>query len=90
MPTMLFLILAALETHTTLHQNPTQIYSIWNTSSLLEELQEKLSMMATTLMHITPAFYKHILNLPITYHDMELEDYEYFNSLKWILENSPI
>lgn len=40
--------------------------------------------------YFTPAFYKHILNLPITYLDMEEEDYEYFKSLKWILENSPI
>lgn len=40
--------------------------------------------------YFTPAFYKHILNLPITYVDMEEEDYEYFKSLKWILENNPI
>jgi len=40
--------------------------------------------------YFTPAFYKHILNLSITYLDMEEEDYEYFKSLKWILENSPI
>lgn len=40
--------------------------------------------------YFTPAFYKHILNLPITYLDMEEEDYEYFKSLKWILEVSPI
>ena len=35
--------------------------------------------------YFTPAFYKHILNMPITYVDMEEEDYEYFKSLKWIL-----
>lgn len=40
--------------------------------------------------YFTPAFYKHILGLPITYQDMEQEDYEYFKSLTWILENSPI
>lgn len=40
--------------------------------------------------YFTPAFYKHILNLPITYLDMEEEDYEYFKSLKWIMDNSPI
>ena len=40
--------------------------------------------------YFTPAFYKHILKIPITYLDMEEEDYEYFNSLKWILDNSPI
>jgi len=40
--------------------------------------------------YFTPAFYKHILNLPITYLDMEEEDYDYFKSLKWILDNSPI
>lgn len=40
--------------------------------------------------YFTPAFYKHILALPITYRDMEQEDYEYFKSLTWILENSPI
>jgi len=40
--------------------------------------------------YFTPAFYKHILKIPITYLDMEEEDYEYFNSLKWILSNSLI
>ena len=40
--------------------------------------------------YFTPAFYKHILKIPITYLDMEEEDYEYFNSLKWMLSNSPI
>uniref|UniRef100_A0A8C5B8V1 HECT-type E3 ubiquitin transferase n=1 Tax=Gadus morhua TaxID=8049 RepID=A0A8C5B8V1_GADMO len=34
-------------------------------------------------------FYKMMLQKPITLHDMESVDSEYFNSLKWILENDP-
>ncbi|XP_067104674.1 E3 ubiquitin-protein ligase NEDD4 isoform X2 [Osmerus mordax] len=34
-------------------------------------------------------FYKMTLQKPITLHDMESVDSEYFNSLKWILENDP-
>ena len=40
--------------------------------------------------YFTPAFYKHILSEPITYEDIEEEDYEFYKSLKWILTNSPI
>uniref|UniRef100_A0A8K9WX70 HECT-type E3 ubiquitin transferase n=1 Tax=Oncorhynchus mykiss TaxID=8022 RepID=A0A8K9WX70_ONCMY len=35
-------------------------------------------------------FYKMMLQKPITLQDMESVDSEYFNSLKWILENDPI
>ncbi|XP_019389071.1 PREDICTED: E3 ubiquitin-protein ligase NEDD4 isoform X1 [Crocodylus porosus] len=34
-------------------------------------------------------FYKMMLQKPITLHDMESVDSEYYNSLKWILENDP-
>ncbi|XP_068954206.1 E3 ubiquitin-protein ligase NEDD4 isoform X1 [Petaurus breviceps papuanus] len=34
-------------------------------------------------------FYKMMLHKPITLHDMESVDSEYYNSLKWILENDP-
>ncbi|KAF6722594.1 E3 ubiquitin-protein ligase NEDD4 [Oryzias melastigma] len=34
-------------------------------------------------------FYKMVLQKPITLQDMESVDSEYFNSLKWILENDP-
>jgi E3 ubiquitin-protein ligase HUWE1 len=40
--------------------------------------------------YFTPAFYKQVLEIPISYKDMEEEDYVYYKSLKWILENSPI
>ncbi|XP_013384362.1 E3 ubiquitin-protein ligase NEDD4 [Lingula anatina] len=35
-------------------------------------------------------FYKMMLGRAITLHDMESVDSEYYNSLKWILENDPI
>ncbi|XP_009508756.1 E3 ubiquitin-protein ligase NEDD4 isoform X4 [Phalacrocorax carbo] len=35
-------------------------------------------------------FYKMMLQKPITLHDMESVDSEYYNSLRWILENDPI
>lgn len=41
-------------------------------------------------VYFTPAFYKHILGLPISYLDIEEEDYPFFKSLQWILDNSPI
>ncbi|XP_010607338.1 E3 ubiquitin-protein ligase NEDD4 isoform X2 [Fukomys damarensis] len=34
-------------------------------------------------------FYKMMLHKPITLHDMESVDSEYYNSLRWILENDP-
>ncbi|XP_042543591.1 E3 ubiquitin-protein ligase NEDD4 isoform X3 [Dipodomys spectabilis] len=34
-------------------------------------------------------FYKMMLQKPITLHDMESVDGEYYNSLRWILENDP-
>lgn len=37
--------------------------------------------------YFTRSFYKHILGIPLTYHDMEDQDYEYYKSLKWIVEN---
>jgi len=37
--------------------------------------------------HFTRSFYKHILGLPISYHDMEAIDPEYYKNLKWILDN---
>mmetsp|Transcript_6950 Transcript_6950/g.10949 ORF Transcript_6950/g.10949 Transcript_6950/m.10949 type:complete len:910 (-) Transcript_6950:407-3136(-) len=37
--------------------------------------------------YFTRSFYKHMLNVSVTYHDMEAIDPEYYKSLKWILEN---
>ncbi|KJE92552.1 Huwe1 protein [Capsaspora owczarzaki ATCC 30864] len=37
--------------------------------------------------YFTRSFYKHILGRPVTYHDIEATDPDYFKSLKWILEN---
>ena len=38
--------------------------------------------------HFTRSFYKHILGLSVTYHDLEAFDLEYYKSLKMILEHS--
>lgn len=37
--------------------------------------------------YFTRSFYKHILGLKPTYHDIEAQDPEYYKSLKWMLEN---
>lgn len=37
--------------------------------------------------YFTRSFYKHILGLRPTYHDIETQDPEYYKSLKWMLEN---
>jgi len=37
--------------------------------------------------HFTRSFYKHILGLLVTYHDIEAIDPEYYKNLKWILDN---
>eukprot|EP00177_Eucheuma_denticulatum_P008191 GFKZ01014909.1.p1 GENE.GFKZ01014909.1~~GFKZ01014909.1.p1 ORF type:complete len:1872 (+),score=326.79 GFKZ01014909.1:314-5929(+) len=37
--------------------------------------------------YFTRSFYKHILGMKPTYHDIEAQDPEYYNSLKWMLEN---
>ncbi|XP_044474315.1 E3 ubiquitin-protein ligase UPL1-like isoform X2 [Mangifera indica] len=38
-------------------------------------------------VHFTRSFYKHILGVKVTYHDIEAVDPEYYKSLKWMLEN---
>ncbi|GLU16061.1 hypothetical protein SLE2022_325110 [Rubroshorea leprosula] len=38
-------------------------------------------------VHFTRSFYKHILGVKVTYHDIEAIDPDYFKSVKWMLEN---
>ncbi|KAK7275857.1 hypothetical protein RIF29_16983 [Crotalaria pallida] len=38
-------------------------------------------------VHFTRSFYKHILGVKVTYHDIEAIDPDYFRNLKWMLEN---
>ncbi|KAG5080956.1 hypothetical protein AAZX31_02G201900 [Glycine max] len=38
-------------------------------------------------VHFTRSFYKHILGVKVTYHDIEAIDPHYFRNLKWMLEN---
>ncbi|KAJ8747983.1 hypothetical protein K2173_013121 [Erythroxylum novogranatense] len=38
-------------------------------------------------VHFTRSFYKHILGVKVTYHDVEAIDPDYFKNLKWMLEN---
>lgn len=38
--------------------------------------------------YFTRAFYKHILNLPVRYQDLESEDPAFFNSLDFLLQNN--
>ncbi|KAK7385406.1 hypothetical protein VNO78_31123 [Psophocarpus tetragonolobus] len=38
-------------------------------------------------VHFTRSFYKHILGVKVTYHDIEAIDPSYFRNLKWMLEN---
>ena len=39
-------------------------------------------------VHFTRTFYKHILGLPVNYHDLEAIEPEYYKSLKQLLEHS--
>jgi len=39
-------------------------------------------------VHFTRSFYKHILGVKVTYHDIEAIDPAYFRNLKWMLEAS--
>ncbi|XP_009793112.1 E3 ubiquitin-protein ligase UPL1 [Nicotiana sylvestris] len=38
-------------------------------------------------VYFTRSFYKHILGVKVTYHDIEAVDPDYFKNLKWMLEN---
>ena len=38
--------------------------------------------------YFTRSFYKHILGIPLTFHDMEDIDPEYYKSLKYITKNN--
>nr|VDD29847.1 unnamed protein product [Brassica oleracea] len=49
---------------------------------------EKLCLMVNHLTSISLAlFYKHILGVKVTYHDIEAIDPDYYKALKWMLEN---
>ncbi|KAL3508356.1 hypothetical protein ACH5RR_027757 [Cinchona calisaya] len=38
-------------------------------------------------VYFTRSFYKHILDVKVTYHDIEAVDPDYYKNLKWMLEN---
>ncbi|KAI9097596.1 hypothetical protein K1719_025367 [Acacia pycnantha] len=38
-------------------------------------------------VHFTRSFYKHMLEVKVTYHDIEAIDPDYYKNLKWMLEN---
>ncbi|CAA2959517.1 E3 ubiquitin- ligase UPL1 isoform X1 [Olea europaea subsp. europaea] len=38
-------------------------------------------------VYFTRSFYKHILGIKVTYHDIEAVDPDYYKNLKWMLEN---
>ncbi|XP_010542518.1 PREDICTED: E3 ubiquitin-protein ligase UPL1-like isoform X2 [Tarenaya hassleriana] len=38
-------------------------------------------------VYLTRSFYKHILGVKVTYHDIEAVDPDYYKNLKWLLEN---
>ncbi|KAH9603413.1 hypothetical protein KSS87_004335 [Heliosperma pusillum] len=38
-------------------------------------------------VHFTRSFYKHILGVKVTYHDIEAIDPDYYKNIKWMLEN---
>ncbi|XWS09652.1 hypothetical protein CRYUN_Cryun39dG0007800 [Craigia yunnanensis] len=38
-------------------------------------------------VYFTRSFYKHILGVKVTYHDIEVVDPDYYKNLKWMLEN---
>ncbi|KAL8142163.1 hypothetical protein V2J09_015195 [Rumex salicifolius] len=38
-------------------------------------------------VYFTRSFYKHILGVKVTYHDIEAVDPDYYKNLKWVLEN---
>ncbi|KAI3466413.1 hypothetical protein Pfo_023076 [Paulownia fortunei] len=38
-------------------------------------------------VYLTRSFYKHILGVKVTYHDIEAVDPDYYKNLKWMLEN---
>ncbi|KAJ6822557.1 E3 ubiquitin-protein ligase UPL1-like [Iris pallida] len=38
-------------------------------------------------VHFTRSFYKHILGVKVTYHDIEAIDPDYYKNLKWMLQN---
>ncbi|KAL9235242.1 hypothetical protein vseg_010019 [Gypsophila vaccaria] len=39
-------------------------------------------------VYFTRSFYKHILGVKVTYHDIEAVDPDYYKNLKWMLENN--
>lgn len=41
-------------------------------------------------VYFTRSFYKHILGVKVTYHDIEAVDPDYYKNLKWMLEVSDL
>ncbi|KAK1269560.1 E3 ubiquitin-protein ligase UPL1 [Acorus gramineus] len=65
----------------------------YDAGGLTREWYQLLSRVAKALsdgqlldVYFTRSFYKHILGLKVTYHDMKDVDHEYYKNLEWMLE----
>ncbi|KAG0454478.1 hypothetical protein HPP92_023770 [Vanilla planifolia] len=84
------LLFTTVGNNTTFQPNPNSVYQTEHLSyfKFVGRLVAKALFDGQLLdVYFTRSFYKHILGVKVTYHDIEAVDPDYYKNLKWMLEN---
>ncbi|KAI6688704.1 hypothetical protein NL676_025532 [Syzygium grande] len=84
------LLFTTVGNNTTFQPNPNSVYQTEHLSyfKFVGRVVAKALFDGQLLdVHFTRSFYKHILGIKVTYHDIEAVDPDYYKNLKWMLEN---
>ncbi|OVA07229.1 Ubiquitin-associated domain/translation elongation factor EF-Ts [Macleaya cordata] len=84
------LLFTTVGNNTTFQPNPNSVYQTEHLSyfKFVGRVVAKALFDGQLLdVYFTRSFYKHILGVKVTYHDIEAVDPDYFKNLKWMLEN---
>ncbi|KAG0456444.1 hypothetical protein HPP92_024232 [Vanilla planifolia] len=79
------LLFTTVGNESTFQPNPNSVYQTEHLSYF--KLVKRYSDGQLLSVHFTRSFYKHILGVKVTYHDIEAIDPDYYKNLKWMLEN---
>lgn len=84
------LLFTTVGNNATFQPNPNSVYQTEHLSyfKFIGRVVAKALFDAQLLdVYFTRSFYKHILGVKVTYHDIEAVDPDYYKNLKWMLEN---
>ncbi|KAK1274353.1 E3 ubiquitin-protein ligase UPL1 [Acorus gramineus] len=84
------LLFTTVGNNTTFQPNPNSVYQTEHLSyfKFVGRVVAKALFDGQLLdVYFTRSFYKHILGVKVTYHDIEAVDPDYYKNLKWMLEN---